>query len=120
MWKEMLETLWQMLRLAEDTRQNTQEIKALEKRQLDLAAVMERRNFELVVANERLTHEVQRLADQLKRQQEQAEAEHRLLKLELENYLLRQERGLPPATPQALPESETGKQKADTEGAGER
>jgi hypothetical protein len=110
MWKEAIETLWQMLHLAEETRQNTQEIKALEKRLFDLAALMDRRIHELVVANEQLSHEVQRMADELKRQWEHEESERRILRLELENYLLRQERGLPPAKPQLPPESETDDQ----------
>lgn len=107
MWKEALETLWQVMRLAEDTRQNTQEIKALEKRLLDFATATERRFYELIVANERLSNEVQQLSDELKRQREHEASERRILKLELENYLLRQERSLPPAKPQSLPEPES-------------
>jgi hypothetical protein len=115
MWKEAIETLWQMLHLAEETRQNTQEIKALEKRLFDLAALMDRRIHELVVANERLSNEVRRLSDELKSQRAYEEYERKILKLELETHLLRQERGLPPAKPQPLPEPETGDQKEDTE-----
>lgn len=40
---------------------------------------------------------IQRLAFELKRTQEREEAERRILKLEMENQLLRAERGLPPA-----------------------
>jgi len=110
MWKQVLETLWQSLRLAEDLQQNRQDIKALEKRLLDFAAATERELYELRRANERLVYEVQRLTDELKRQREHEESERRILKLELENYLLRQGRSLPPAKPQPPTETETDNQ----------
>jgi hypothetical protein len=53
----------------------------------------------------------ERLETELRHTQEHEEAERRILKLELENYLLRQERGLPPAKPQSRPEAETDDQK---------
>ncbi len=89
-----------MLRLAEDTQQNRQDIKAVEKRLLELSAATEQENLQLRRANELLAFEVQRLNDELQRQRERAEGERRMLKLELENYLLRQERGLPSAKPE--------------------
>jgi hypothetical protein len=115
MWKQLAETLWRTLRLAEETERNRQNIKELEKEYRDYAAATEKRIDGLVVANERLSAEVQRLSDELKRQREHEESERRILKLELENYLLRQERGLPPVKPQSLPEPEVGDQKEDTE-----
>jgi len=87
MWKRILELLWQALHIAEDTQRNRQDIKALEKRVFELAAENERQVLELRLADER--H-----AQELNRQRELAETERRLLKLEIENYLLRQERGL--------------------------
>ncbi|MDX2042157.1 MAG: hypothetical protein SF097_12965 [Acidobacteriota bacterium] len=88
MWKLILDLLWQALHITEDLQRNRQDIKALEKRVFDLAAENERKVIELQLANERHTQE-------LSRQRELAEAERKLLKLEIENYLLRQERGLP-------------------------
>lgn len=100
MWKRILELLWQALHIAEDTQRNRQDIKALEKRVFDLAAENERQLLELRLAGERHNQE-------LNRQRELAEAERRLLKLEIENYLLRQERGLPPVEQKQLPKPST-------------
>jgi hypothetical protein len=86
----------------EETRQ---EIKALEKRLFDFAASMDRKIHELVVANEQLSHEVRRLTDELRRQREREETERRILRLEMENYLLRL------AKPLLSPESETDEKK---------
>ena len=47
----------------------------------------------------RLHSAVARLAAELRHQQEHEASERRILKLELENRLLRTERGLPPAQP---------------------
>ena len=99
MWKQLLDMIWRALRLAEDTRQNRQDIKALEKRLFDFAVAAEAENLHLKRANETLAFEVKRLNDEVQRQREREEAERRILKLELENRLLRQERGLPPAPP---------------------
>ena len=115
MWKQVAETLWRTLRLAEETERNRQNIKELEKEYRDYAAATEQRIDGLVVANERLSQEVQRLADELKRQREREEAERKILKLELENYLLRRERSLPPAQPQLLPEVEPDNQQGSDE-----
>jgi len=102
MWKRILELLWQALHLAEDTQRNRQDIKALEKRFLDFVTESERKAHESQLAQERLT-------DELKRQREREESERRILKLELENYLLRQNRGMPSVEPKQLPELTTEK-----------
>ncbi len=115
MWKGILEALLQIVRLTADTQQNRQDIKALEKRLLEFAAATEAKIHELVIANERLSNEFRRLADELKSQRAYEEYERKILKLELETHLLRQERGLPPAKPQPLPEPEVGDQKEGTE-----
>ncbi|MEO6726492.1 MAG: hypothetical protein ABIU20_04760 [Blastocatellia bacterium] len=106
MWKQVLEMFWRTLRLAEDTQQNRQDIKAVEKRLFDFAAASERENQELRRANESLIFEIRRLNDELQRQREREDAERKILKLELENHLLRQERGLPPAKPETVPKPE--------------
>ncbi|MGH9836460.1 MAG: hypothetical protein ACRD9Y_25840 [Blastocatellia bacterium] len=62
-----------------------------------------------------LRSSVERLEAELRHNREHEEAERKILKLELENYLLRQERALPPAKPQPLPEPETDDQKEGTE-----
>ncbi len=100
MWKKIAEIGWGLLRLVDDTRQNRHSIETVEKRLLDLASETEQENTQLRRANELLAFEVQRLHDELQRQQEREAAERRILKLELENHLLRQERGLPPAQPE--------------------
>ncbi len=106
MWKQFVEAGWRLLRLAEDTQENRSRIKTVEKSLLDLAAKAEQENTQLRRANELLVFEVQRLHDELQRQQEREAAERRILKLELENHLLRQERGLPPAKPETPPHPE--------------
>lgn len=113
MWNQVLEMFWRTLRLAEDTQQNRQDIKAIEKRLFDFAAAAERENQELRRANEALVFEIRRLGDELQRQREREEAERKILKLELENHLLRRERGLPPAHPETPPNPEAGNQQQD-------
>jgi serine phosphatase RsbU (regulator of sigma subunit) len=103
MWKKIVEIGWGLLRLVDDTRQNRHLIETVEKRLLDLASETERDNTQLRRANEMLAFEVQRLRDELQRQQASEAAERRILKLELENHLLRQERGLPAAQPETRP-----------------
>lgn len=102
MWKQVLDMLWRTLRLAEDTQQNRQDIKAVEKRLLELASVVERENQQLRRANDAMAFEIKRLNDELQHQREREEAERKILKLELENHLLRQERGLLPAKPEVM------------------
>ena len=70
MWKQLLDMIWRALRLAEDTRQNRQDIKALEKRLFDFAVAAEAENLHLKRANETLAFEVKRLNDEVQRQRE--------------------------------------------------
>jgi hypothetical protein len=58
----------------------------------DFSAVVEKEIYELRVAVERLAGAIERVG-------QREEAERKILKLELENHLLRAERGLPPAKP---------------------
>ena len=112
MLKQLLEMVWRTLRLVEDNQQNRQDLKALEKRLFDFAIATDAENQRLKHANETLVFEVQRLNAEFARQREREEAERRILKLELENRLLRQERGLPPApsgTP-LVPQADAPKQ----------
>lgn len=104
MWKQVLETLWQTLRLAEDTQQNRQDIKELEKQMRDFATATEQEMHDLRRALERLAAALERLS-------EREEAERRILKLELENRQLRAERGLPPALTE--PQEETPEKDQD-------
>ncbi len=76
--------------------------KDLEKEQRDLAQSFERESYEQRRAIERLAAALERLS-------EREEAERRILKLELENQLLRQERSLPPASHTPAAEAETSK-----------
>jgi hypothetical protein len=106
MWKQVIETLWQTLRLAEDTQQNRQDIKELEKQMRDFATATEQKINDLQRVIERLAAAIERLG-------EREEAERRILKLELENQLLRAERGLPPAKSES-PAEETNRRKEDS------
>jgi hypothetical protein len=102
MWKQLLDFVWQALHLAEDTERNQQSIEELEKTQRDFATSMEQQIYEQRRAIERLAAALERLS-------EREETERRILKLELENQLLRQERGLPPAKQSIAAEPETSK-----------
>lgn len=106
MWKQWLDFIWQALRLAEDTERNQQSIEELEKAQLDFARSTEQQIYEQRRAIERLAAALEHLS-------EREEAERRILKLELENQLLRQERGLSPATHAPTAEAETKKPSDD-------
>ena len=106
MWKQFVEAGWRLLRLAEDMQENRSRIKDVEKNLLDFAAKVAQENAQLQRANEILAFELQRLRDELQRQQASEAAERRILKLELENHLLRQERGLSPAQPETPPQPE--------------
>lgn len=106
MWKQLLESFGRILRFAEQVQRNQQSIKDLEKEQRDLAHSFERESYEQRRAIERLAAALERLS-------EREEAERRILKLELENQLLRQERGLPPATHPPSAEAETKKPSDD-------
>jgi predicted nucleic acid-binding Zn-ribbon protein len=79
MWKQILAIAKRLLLLAEDTKQNRDEIKELQKQVRDLAA-----------AFERLAYEVHRVG-------EKDEHERDKLILRVENELLKFERRLPPA-----------------------
>ncbi|MFN0108442.1 MAG: hypothetical protein ACKVZH_06260 [Blastocatellia bacterium] len=81
--------------MTQETDRNRQSIKELEKLYSEVVTAMEKKFYESQLANERLGHEIRRLTDELKHQREIAESEQRLLKVELENYLLRHDRGLP-------------------------
>lgn len=78
-WKQVLEMARTLLRIMDELKQTRAEIK-------DIRHEMQE-----------MSDAIQRLAFELKRTQEREEAERRILKLEIENQLLRAERGLPPA-----------------------
>ena len=71
----------------------TQRLERVEREQKDLRQELK----EVSALVQRLAYELQRINDELRRTSEREEAERRILKLELENQLLRTERGLPPA-----------------------
>src|SRR2546422_7177632 len=102
MWKQVLETLWQTLRLAEETQKNRQNLKELEKEHRDFVKTTEQEIQELRRVNERLVAAIERLS-------EREESERRILKLELENQLLRQEHSLRSSDTKALAEPKSDK-----------
>ena len=87
------------MHLAEDTERNQQSIEELAKAQWDFARSAEQEMHDQRRAIERLAAAFERLSAH-------EEAKRKILKLELENQLLRQARGLPPAKqpPAAEPE----------------
>lgn len=78
-WKQLLEMAQTLLRIMDDLKQIRTEIKDVRREMQEMSDA------------------IQRLAFEVKRTQEREEAERRILKLELENQLLRAERGLAPA-----------------------
>lgn len=76
MWKQIYESLKQLVLLSEQTRENRREIKALRQELRDLTAVVER------------------LAHEMRRARENQAHEREKLELRLENALLRFERRL--------------------------
>jgi len=107
-WERLFEFMRQIFTLTENQRRQEDEIHELQQQMQELSQ-----------AHADETHAlrslVERLEAELRHNREHEEAERKILKLELENYLLRQERGLPPAKPQPLPEPETGGQEEDAE-----
>jgi len=93
MWKQLYELVRQVFTLTESTRRNQAALNELQKEVRDLSRTVDEDIRRLQNAVERLAHEVQRLS-------EHEESERRILKLELENQLLRAKRGLPPAKPE--------------------
>ena len=90
MWKQFLELARQVFSLTEDTQKNKTDIKEL-RQDLKTASEKSEKNYqELKSAIERLAYEIHGIG-------QREEAERRILRLELENQLLRAERGLPPA-----------------------
>jgi predicted nucleic acid-binding Zn-ribbon protein len=90
MWKQFLDLVRQVFSLAEDTQKNKTDLKELRQ---DLKASSEKseKNYqELKSAIERLAYEIHGIG-------QREEAERKILRLELENQLLRAERRLPPA-----------------------
>jgi hypothetical protein len=89
-WERLFEFMRQYFNLAEKQRRQEDEIHELQRQLRDLSQT----NAE---ENRALRSLVERLVIELRHSQEREEAERKILKLELENHLLRQERGLPPA-----------------------
>ena len=81
MWKQLFESLKQLLLLTEQTQQNRSEIKELRQEIRDLAKAVERLAYELHRSRENEAHERHKMA------------------LQLENEMLRFERRLPPSKP---------------------
>jgi len=88
-WKHLFEFIRQAFTLTEAVSRHDKAIEALEHELGDLAQA----TYEEI---QRLHGAIERLATEIQRSQEREESERRILKLELENRLLRSERGLPP------------------------
>jgi hypothetical protein len=90
MWQRFFEFIQQYVNLAEKMKRQEDKIHELQKQLRDLsqASAEESRASRSMI---------ELLATELRHSQQREEAERKILKLELENRLLRQERGLPPA-----------------------
>lgn len=98
MWKQLFEFMRQVFTLTEAVSRLQSALNELQKDVRDLSRTVDE-------DVRRLQSAVERLATEMRHQQEHEEAERRILKLELENRLLRMERGLPPAKTE--PQEET-------------
>ena len=94
MWARLFEFMRQVLTLTENQKRQEEVIRILQQQVRELSET----NAEETRALRSL---IERLATELQHQREREEAERKILKLELENHLLRQERGLPPAKPES-------------------
>lgn len=101
-WKQILEMAQTLLRIMDDLKQTRADIKEIRQEVQEMSEA------------------IQRLAFELKRTQEREEAERRILKLELENQLLRAERGLPSAKSKPLAESKIEMPQGETSEADEQ
>jgi hypothetical protein len=108
-WEQILTAAKQLFSLTRDAKQNKEDIKAL--RDEDKEA--RRENAELRQAmNEQqlkfaeMTRFAERVIYELQRTRESAEADKKMLRLEMENSLLRAERRLPPGDSQDKTEIE--------------
>lgn len=86
MWKQLYETIKQLLLLTHKTEQNREEIKELRHQIRGLASALERLVYEVHRVNERIDHAA-----------ENESHEREKLALQLQNELLRFERKLPPS-----------------------
>ncbi|MCP9492931.1 MAG: hypothetical protein MSG64_00595 [Pyrinomonadaceae bacterium MAG19_C2-C3] len=90
MWKQLFEFMRQVFTLTEAVSRQQSALNELQKEVRDLSRTVDE-------DIRRLHSAVKRLSAELRHQREHEESEYRILKLELENRLLRMERGLPPA-----------------------
>ncbi len=110
MWERLFEFMRQVLTLTENQRRQEDEIHELQRQLNDLSQTSAE---EIRI----LRSQMERLASELQHTREREDSERRILKLEMENYLLRQERGLPPAKPETPADPEANNQKDDSEGS---
>lgn len=90
MWKQLFEFMRQVFTLTETVSRQQSALNELQKEVRDLSRTVDEDLRHLHSA-------LERLAAELRHQQEHEDTERRILKLELENRLLQMERGLPPA-----------------------
>lgn len=95
MWKKLLETVQEVL----DIRR---QIKAHDKRLDEISVSQEK----LARNDDQLSDRVLRLEMQLDHQKEQQAKEREIFRLQLENLIMRMQRGLPPRDPNAPPDED--------------
>jgi predicted transcriptional regulator len=94
-WKQLFEMMRQVFTLTETMSRQQTALKELQQEVRELSRAVDE-------DIRRLQSAVERLAAELTRVREREESERKILKLELENHLLRMERGLPPTNPEPL------------------
>lgn len=104
MWKQLFEFMRQVFTLTEAVSRQQAALHELQKEVRDLSRTVDE-------DIRRLHSAIERLAAELRHQQEHEDSERRILKLELENRLLQMERGLPPA--KTAPQEETAEKAQD-------
>jgi chromosome segregation ATPase len=100
-WQKIVEIAKQVFSLTSDTKKLKEDIKALQEENKELRRELneQRLKFEAVARfSDRMVYELQRT-------KESAEADKRLLRVEMENLLLRSGRVLPPAENESADES---------------
>ena len=100
MLKPVVDTTKQLLSLNRDVQQTKEDVKALKQENKELwqenVSLRQEMNQQRLEFAE-LTRVVERLLFEVQRTRENAETEKRILRLDMENLVLRHERGLPPA-----------------------
>ncbi len=96
MFQQIVAYVKQLFTLTRDMQQTKEEVKALHEENKALRQEMNEQRLQYA----EMTRFAERVVYELQRTQASAESDKKLLRLEMENLLLRHARGLPPAQPE--------------------